>query len=63
MVYKRTFKKPINTREKLELVSTRGRNGRLEVISSGNTECRQWSGDWTLMNKSCATLSKSLLKC
>ena len=37
MVYKRTFKKPINTRGKLELMSTRA-YARLKVFSSGNTE-------------------------
>jgi len=38
MVDKRTFKKPLNTRGKLELICPRGRNARLEVFSSGNTE-------------------------
>jgi len=50
MVDKRAFKKPINTRGKLELMSTM-RNARLEVFSSGNIEWRQWSGDWILLKK------------
>jgi len=29
----------------------RGRNARLEVFSSCNTEWRQWSGDWVLLKK------------